>query len=329
MAKLRFEANPAMLQPLSDRFTAAGYKDPVDPAVAYDIVGNLDVIDGFGFWAPGGELTMDTVADVRKKVEGYGKKMGNIVFDTWTPRQYKWGCFTSKDKAVRENTVQALCEAMDIAEAAGMDTIGIWLAHDGVDYPFQLDFVKAYDWLVEGIGRAAAYKPNIRLAIEPKVREPRMQQLISTSGDALNLCDEIGMKNVGVCMDAGHAIIAGERLGCCAARLLRKDKLFSMHFGDNYRMWDDDVIVGTVNTLEFLELVFWLKKYNWDGWCALDQYPFKNNALDASVESILWIRGMEAMVERIGISEFEKMLELDEPKKALSTIRKAFFDMQE
>jgi len=329
MKRLRFELNPGLLQPLSDRFVASGYKDPLSPEKAMETICTNALVEGVGFWAPGGELTVDNASAIRARTESYGKKMGTIVFDTWTRREYKWGCFTSKDPAIRAQTLEYLCRAKDIAEAAGIETIGIWLAHDGVDYPFQLDFVKAYDWLVEGIGKAAAYKPHIRLAIEPKIREPRMQQLICNTGDALNLIDEIGDSSVGMCLDAGHAIIAGERLGNAAARCLRKGKLFSMHFGDNYRLWDDDVIVGSVNTIEFLELVYWLRKYDWDGWCGLDQYPFKNNALDACEESILWIRGMEDMVERIGISTFGSLMENDEPKKAMALIRQAFFDMKD
>lgn len=329
MKRLHFEINPGLLQPLSDRFVAAGYKDPMDPKKAYELISKSDLFEAVGFWAPGGELTIDNAEDIKKMVASYGKKIGTIVFDTWTRRDYKWGCFTSKDPTVRARTVEALCQAKDIAEAAGVDIIGIWLAHDGVDYPFQLDFVKAYDWLVEGIGQAAAYKPQIRLAIEPKIREPRIHQLICNTGDALNLIDEIGADSVGMCLDAGHAIIAGERLGNAAARCLRNGKLFSMHFGDNYRLWDDDVIVGSVNTAEFLELVYWLRKYDWEGWCSLDQYPFKNDALDACTESVLWIRGMEDMVERIGISTFDSLLENDEPKKAMALIRQAFFDMKD
>ena len=315
--------------PLSDRFTAKGYKDPIDLDVAYDIVGKCELFEGFCYWAPGGELSLETADRMKERVHGYGKEFGTIVFDTWTPRQYKWGCFTSKDKAIREHTIEALCNAKDIAEAVGIQTIGVWLAHDGVDYPFQLDFVKAYDWLVDGIGRAAAYKPQIRLAIEPKIKEPRMHQLIGNLGDALSLIDEIGMENVGVCLDVGHSIMAGERIANSAARLLRKGKLFSMHFGDNYRFWDDDVIVGTVNTVEFIELIYWLHKFDWSGWCALDQYPFKNDAMDASVESVLWVRGMEKMVKKIGIPTLDSLLEMDEPKRALSLLRQAIFDMKE
>ena len=328
MNRLKFELNPGLLQPLSDRFTSKGYKEPIDKDVAFDIIGRCDLFDGFGFWAPGGELNPQTAEMFKKRCASYGKQIGTIVFDTWTPIAYKWGSFTSKDKSVRERTVATLCEAKDVAEAAGTDIIGVWLAHDGVDYPFQLDFVKAYDWLVDGLCRAAAYKPSIRLAIEPKIREPRIHQLVANVGDALNLVDEIGSESIGVCLDAGHAIIAGERLSNAAARLLRRGKLFSMHFGDNYRLWDDDVVVGSVNTIEFLELVYWLHKYNWSGWCSLDQYPFKNDALDACSESVLWIRGMEKMLEEIGIDTFDRMLENNEPKEMLKTIRQAFFNME-
>ena len=41
-----------------------------------------------------------------------------------------------------------------------------------------------------------------------------------------------------------------------AAVLLRTTgkKLFHIHFNDNYRSWDDDMIVGSVHLVEFVEL---------------------------------------------------------------------------
>ena len=327
--RLRFELNPLLLMPLSDRFSGTGYKEPISVDAAYDLIGNNECFDGVSFWAPGGDLTRENALAMRERIQKYGKKPGTIVFDSWRPLQYKYGGFTSKDPAVRKLTLESICEAKDIAQELGIDVITVWMAHDGVDYPFQLDYVKAYDWLVEGLGKATEYKSSIRLAIEPKIREPRIHQLVGNTGDALALVNEVGADSLGVCLDTGHAIIAGERIANTAARLLRAGKLFCMHYGDNYRLWDDDVVVGSVNTIDFIELVYWLKKYQWNGWCTLDQYPFKNDALDACEESVLWIRGMEDIVTRIGLSTFDALLNNDEPKKALSLIRQALFDMKE
>ena len=46
-----------------------------------------------------------------------------------------------------------------------------------------------------------------------------------------------------------------------------------MHFNDNYRLWDDDMIVGSVHTIEYLELLYWLDRVGYDGYLSMDQYP--------------------------------------------------------
>jgi hypothetical protein len=37
-------------------------------------------------------------------------------------------------------------------------------------------------------------------------------------------------------------------------------KLFHMHFNDNYRSWDDGMIVGSVHFVGYVELLFWLRE---------------------------------------------------------------------
>lgn len=89
-----------------------------------------------------------------------------------------------------------------------------------------------------------------------------------------------------------------------------------------------DVIVGAVNPLDFIEAVYWLHRYDFDGWCGLDRYPFKNNAYDAATESVAWVRGFEGLIEKIGMNEIGSRLENDDPKRALSKIREAAFDFK-
>jgi hypothetical protein len=35
------------------------------------------------------------------------------------------------------------------------------------------------------------------------------------------------------------------------------NKLFHMHYNDNYCSWDDDMIVGFIHLVEYIELLFW------------------------------------------------------------------------
>jgi sugar phosphate isomerase/epimerase len=97
-------------------------------------------------------------------------------------------------------------------------------------------------------------------------------------GDTLLMALDTGLSNVGVCIDVGHSFVAGENVAESAAVLQSHgNRLFHMHFNDNYRLWDDDMIMGSLHFVEYLELLFWLREINYRGWYSMDQYPYREN----------------------------------------------------
>ena len=62
-----------------------------------------------------------------------------------------------------------------------------------------------------------------------------------------------------------------------------------MHFNDNYAAWDDDMIVGSVHSTCYIEILYWLDRTGYVGWLSMDQYPYREDAVGALTESILWL----------------------------------------
>ncbi|OPX31434.1 MAG: hypothetical protein B1H40_04020 [Candidatus Latescibacteria bacterium 4484_181] len=62
---------------------------------------------------------------------------------------------------------------------------------------------------------------------------------IGSVGKALSICLELGMENVGVVIDFGHALMSRENPGESVAYLARHRKLFNVHFNDAYGEWDE------------------------------------------------------------------------------------------
>ena len=98
-------------------------------------------------------------------------------------------------------------------------------------------------------------------------------------------------------IDTGHSLVAGENVAEAAVFLARAGKLFHMHFNDNYRSWDDDMIVGSVHFAEFLELLFWLGEVGYDGWLSMDQYPYREDGKGAVQGSVEFVQGVEGMLD--------------------------------
>src|ERR1019366_4256020 len=145
----------------------------------------------------------------------------------------------------------------------------------------------------------AGLYPGMKFSLEYKPKEPQTHSYMARMADTLLLAIETGADNVGVTIDTGHAFVAGEVVGESIVLAKRAgDRLFHMHFNDNHATTDDDMIVGTVHTIAYLETLYWLDRCGYTGWLSMDQYPYREDAAGAIGESILWLRQFNAIVEQ-------------------------------
>jgi sugar phosphate isomerase/epimerase len=147
---------------------------------------------------------------------------------------------------------------------------------------------------------------------------------MATVGKTLLLIEKVNKPNVGAMIDVGHSLMAYENVAESAALLQYfGNKLFYMHFNDNWRLWDDDMTVGSVHTIEMLELLYWLDRMNYTGWYALDIFPYRENGLRAASESIRWIQGLQGLVDRIGRERIAQVIASGDAMSASEMIREA------
>jgi len=184
----------------------------------------------------------------------------------------KWreGSFTSRDPAIRADAVADLKIAADLAVDLGANMVTCCPLIDGHDYSFQVDYVQQWHWLVEGIREAASYRDDVRVSMEYKINESRNHCILADTGRALHLCDQVGLDNVGITYDVGHALIAKEAPAATVALAADAERLFYMHFNDNARDWDWDMIPGSVHVWDLLETLYYLERVGWDGWFSYD-----------------------------------------------------------
>ena len=191
----------------------------------------------------------------------------------------------------------------------------------------QGNFQIAWDRLIEGTRECAEYLPEIKIVLEYKPKEPRTHCYLATVGKTLLLIDKVNKSNVGAMIDVGHSLMAYENTAESAALLQYfGNKLFYMHFNDNWRLWDDDMTVGSVHTIEMLELLYWLDRVGYQGWYALDIFPYRENGMQAAQESILWIQGLHKILDRIGRDRLTQAIDNGNSMAASALLREAFLD---
>ena len=303
-----------------DRFLSSGYKDeqPMEEmfrqAVSIPGVAGIELV---GTW----DISTSNMKTMGKLLRDSGTHLVSIIPDHFSQKKWGRGSFTSRDPAIRREAVAHTKEMIDILIELKGELISLWPGQDGYDYLLQGNFDDAFAWLQEGIREVADYRPEIRIALEFKPREPRNFCYMARSADTLLTALDTGRKNVGVTLDTGHAMMGGENLGEAAFRLMKAGKLFHLHFNDNHQGWDDDMIVGSVHTLQYIELFFWLRKMGYDGWWSMDQYPYREDGREALAQSIAWIDALLKRLDVYGMDALEKVMRRGEATEITRELR--------
>jgi xylose isomerase len=306
----------------SDRFLAGYGEDRTLPELfaAAQRTAGLSGVELVGTW----HITERNVAEIGRLLHDHNLKLVSIIPDHFATQLYGRGAFTAKEAQVRARAVADTRAMMDAAAELGCDLVNVWNGQDGYDYTFQADYLEERDWLVEGLRQCAQYRTDIRLSLEYKLKEPRTHSYLGTAAGTLLVAQELGLPNVGVTIDVGHALAAYENVAESIAVLSRSgNKLFHMHLNDNYRLWDDDMIVGSVHTIECLEMLYWLDRVGYRGYLSMDQYPYREEPEQAIAESIAWLRALRRVVDRMGNDSITQVIRRGNAAEAQHLVRAA------
>lgn len=318
--ELKFGACLPVFDSCADRYVISGYgkkKTLEELFISASEVEDIKGIELVGNWHIN-EANFDFVKSLLERTK---LEVAMVVPDLWTQGKWGLGSFTSKDHKIRSEALKEVKRTIDMALALNCDKIDLWFGQDGYDYSFQADFSLAWKQLIEGVQECADYNPNIKICIEYKLKEPRTHLFINSAAKTLLLIEKVNRENVGALLDVGHALAAGENMAEAASLLAEEGKLFYIHLNDNYRLWDDDMMVGSVHIIEYLELLYWLKRLKYQGWYTLDIFPYREDGIKAAKESIKWIKGLIGIIEKIGEERVETLINRGDATEISEVIR--------
>ena len=279
-----------------DRYAVDGYGEPRSTIEQIELaaeVGDISYVDlNYPFT---GELT---TADVKGALERTGLRAIGVTPDIYL-REHQMGAFTNPDPAKRESARLIMQGAADAVRELGARYVKIWPGQDGFDYPFQVDYKELNRLAVEGMRDLARANPDLKFVIEYKPREPRTHMFWSSAAKTVLGIQAMGVDNVGVLLDFGHALFGGESPAEAAQLLIDHGLLWGMDVNDNYRGWDDDMVVGTVHITEVFEFFHTLRKNGWEGVWQLDQFPFREDVVDNARTSIRFLKALHRALDRL------------------------------
>ena len=308
-----------------DRYMGCGYGPSYDIPQFFDRLGQVDRITGVEL-VSNWHISEENAEYIKQQAKDHNLQVVSILPDHFSQQKWGKGAFTSTDPAIRKEAVELVKRMIDIGADMGCKMITIWNGQDGYDYLMNNDYIREMEWLQEGLKECADYNKDVKLAIEYKVREPRLHCYISNVYAALALIQKMGCPNLGVTLDVGHAYIAHENPAeAIAACKTYGDRLFHMHLNDNFGVWDDDCMVGANHIIETIELMYWLKRTGYDDWFSFDQYTPRLDGKDALIEGAAWLDAVADLVEEIDEDTMNDLFNQTNAVESSKLIRKLLF----
>ncbi len=303
MKNVKHAAMPSAMGRQVDRFHE--YQPGHTFAERLAMVKTIPGVEGIEVVYPGDFGDRDqTVAAIRDS----GLPVSAVNLNVKSDKKWRAGSFTSTDPALRAKAVADLRTSMDLAIELGSGMVTCCPLIDGHNYSFEVDYTSQWRWLEEGIAEGAGYRSDVRISIEYKRFESRNYVILGDMGRTLYLCERLGIPNVGVTLDVGHALIAKEspaEMLCLAAQAGR---LFYVHFNDNAHDWDWDMIPGSVCLWDLIETLYYLDRLDWHGWAGYDVRSRDLDPVETISSTLSMMEGAEALLRKIGYDRLQQLI---------------------
>ena len=228
------------------------------------------------------------------------------------------GSSSVNSKALRDKATRFICEGMDVAAKLGVDKVTCCPLSDGYDYLFQVDYQQAWKNMVSTFKEAARHRKDIRLFLEYKGSETRVNCYLDTCAKTICMIHDINEPNLGVTIDVGHALLAGETVAESVCLAHAHGIPYYIHINDNNRKWDWDLIPATRNLWDYLEMIFYMKKFDYNDWVTSDMSPVRLDPIEAFERTIATTNKAIDIVNRM---DSDKLLSMIEGEKTIETLK--------
>jgi xylose isomerase len=323
MSALRFGAGIWHFATYVDRYATDGYGRPRSVIEAIDLAGkvrDLSVVDlNWPFF--GGDFSNE---DIKNALDRNKLGVIGITPEIYTQKFIK-GAFTNPDAGIRREAHDLITQACDVVRYFNADYVKVWPGQDGWDYPFQVDHGALWKHSLDGIGQLASENADLKFVIEYKPREPRVHMSFDSVTRTLLGIEKIGLPNIGILLDFGHALFGGESPADSAQLAIDYGRLFGMDVNDNFRSWDDDLVAGSLHPIELFEFFHVLRNNKWDGVWQLDQFPFREDSIAAADHAIDFLKAVDRGLDALDIDALRKAQEKHDALTALRLAQKALF----
>jgi xylose isomerase len=256
------------LSQTKDRFH--NYNTPLTLEEKFSLMAKIEGYSGVEIVYP---YEVQDVEATKAALSKYALAVAAINVNVKAEPEFRNGGLTSLEPEIRAKAVQLIKNAKDFAAEVGADKVTCCPLGDGYEFSFQYDYASAWRHLVETFSEAGSHRPEIPLFIEYKPSETRGRCFIDTASKALCLLNDMQVPAMGVTLDFGHSMYGNENPAEAVTLLEASRYKYYVHINDNDGKWDWDYFCGTKHFLEYLEFLYYLKKYNYNDYLTSDTSP--------------------------------------------------------
>ena len=304
MKEMKFCVNLSFFGQRRDRFTV--YQPVRTLEEKFKLASQINEIRGVELKYP---FDLKDISLAKKLLNDSGLTCSAVNVDIKDATYFRNGALSAQSKAARDRAIGLLREGMDIAAELGCDMISTCPLADGYDYPFQINYKRAWEHFIESVKEVATYRSDIKLALEYQPHEPHARILLRNVGMALYVCSEADKANVGINFDVGHSFAAIESPAESLSLLDSNKRLFYIHTNDNTGDGGDwDMISGTVHFWHWIELIYTLGKINYNGWLGGDIAPKHTDPDKAFRTNFRILLRMNRFIDKVGSDKISQIL---------------------
>ena len=258
-----------------DRFSE--YQKPATTREKLEIVSKIDGFDGVEMVFPYENSTPEETVQLMKEF-----RLNFAAINVNVKKEAEWvpGALSRPDKGIRDRAVAMIRKAKDFAKAVGAPHVSCCPLSDGYDLLFQVNYRDAWKAMIETVGEAADYLPEIPLFIEPKYSETRVHCQLDSTAKALLLLKEVGNSNTGITLDMGHSLQSSENPAQSLVTIYESGFDAYIHTNDNDTKADWDLVGASRHFLNYVELMFWAQQCKYDKYFTTDASPRIFNVIE-------------------------------------------------
>jgi len=229
-----------------------------------------------------------TIHALKEKMDKVGLKMKMVTCSLHGDTLFRNGGLTNPDPEIRALAAQKVMRTLRIGNFFGAEYFTYWVARDGFECQFAVDWKTPYKYIENGLNLATRYIKENKLSIkyctiEPKPNEPRGEMYLATTGHALGLIANLEDPSMwGVNPELlQHEGMTNLSASNAAAMAIHAGKLPFLHIGNQKAgQFDNDspTLTGMDGLKEMVGLVWILEKLNWKGHIEFDNHVLRTDS---------------------------------------------------